>query len=144
VVFCSNIEAPKDGWMRFRFIGETGEIDLLASYTPFDSFEELITALQALLDFGNSHKIRVNEEPKESVLTLSRKDDSLFLTLLDDRETHLTQIETSFTSGCQEIARNIYQLYKEVGHEGFEREWRHRPPEEKIKRLWVRVSSEPS
>lgn len=126
--------------MRFRFSGKGGEIDLQASYTPNDPFYELVTALQAVYENGSEHRIRVNEEPEKSVLKLGRSGDKLLVTLEDEAGTRRAQIETSFHTGCREIARNIYHLYEAVGYDDFVKEWKHSPPRQRIKQLWDMIT----
>lgn len=139
--FHSNIERPRAGWMRFRFSGKGGEIDLQAPNTPNDPFYELVTAIQAVHESGLEFAVVLNEEPEKTVLKLGKSGDKLVLTLEDENGRCKTQIEASFHTGCREISRNIYHLFKEVGYNDFVKEWRHSPPRQRIKRLWETISS---
>lgn len=117
--------------MHFR--GKGGEIDVLPSYTPNDPFYELVTAVQAVYEFGNSHDVIINEEPNEAILNIAKLGDKLVLTLDRGEKETPSRVEASFVTGCREIARNIHLLYKEIGYDGFVKEWGHRPPKERIK-----------
>lgn len=138
--FRSNIEAPKNGWMRFWFAGEGGEIDVVASYTPNDPFYEFVTAIQAVFEHAGAHDVRLNEEPQISILTLEKSGEKLVLLLKDERGSIRERVEVSFQLGCREIARNLYNLLKEPGYDGFVQEWRHEPPRERVRDLWRKIS----
>jgi hypothetical protein len=135
--FHSNIGQPKDGWMRFRFTGEGGEIDIVASYVPNDPFYEFVTAIQAVHEHGTAHEVRLNEEPQTSILTLEKCDEKLVLSLRGADGTLRGRVEAGFQSACREIARSLYHLEKDVGYDRFVREWRHAPPRARIREFWT-------
>jgi hypothetical protein len=139
--FHSNIEHPKDGWMRFHFTGDGGEIDVVASYILNDPLYELVTALQAVFEHGGAHDVRLNEEPQISILTVERSGGSLVLSLKTDRGSIRERVEVAFQHGCRKIARNLYDLDRDVGYDRFVEEWRHEPPRERIRDLWTKVGS---
>jgi hypothetical protein len=127
--------------MRFRFTGDGGEIDVVASYTPNDPFYELVTALQAVIEHGGAHDVRLNEEPESSILTVENGGEKLVLSLKSERGEIRERVEAGFQHGCREIARNLYHLDRDVGYDGFVGEWRHKPPRERICDLWAKVGS---
>jgi hypothetical protein len=139
--FHSNIERPKDGWMRFRFTGEGGEIDVVASYVLNDSFYEFVTAMQAVFERGGAHDVRLNEEPQISILTVEKSGEKLVLWLKSERGAIRERLEVGFQHGCREIARKLYDLDRDVGYEDFVGAWGHEPPRERIRDLWAKVSS---
>lgn len=135
--FHSNIGRPKAGWIKLRFTGDGGEIDVTASSVPNDPFYELVTAMQAVFANGGSHDVRINEEPEESVLTIEKEGDRLLLLWRSKSGAIRARIDAQFSSACREIARDIYHLHRDVGYEGFAKEWHHRPPRERIAALWA-------
>ena len=137
--FRSNIGEPKAGWMRFRFFGVGGNISLIASYTPEDSFYEFVTALQALLGREGSFDIPINEEPDEWVLRLSRIEDQFTLTLLDKTLNEHEKIAAPFSEAAGEIGRNLLQLLDAVGEGQFEKEW-YPAPRDRIQAIWKLAS----
>jgi hypothetical protein len=46
--FQVHIEPPSEGWLRIRIAGPNGETRLCASYTPRDTFSELVHAMGTL------------------------------------------------------------------------------------------------
>jgi hypothetical protein len=138
--FQSNIECPKDGWMRFRFAGEGGEIDVVASHVTNDPFYEFVTAMQAAFEYGNAHEVRLNEEPQISILTVEKSGEKLVLTLKDNGGSLRGCVQANFRGGCREIARNLHHLERDVGDDRFVEQWGHGAPRERIRELWTKVS----
>lgn len=126
--------------MRFRFTGDGVEIDIVASYTPNDPFYEFVTAVQAVFEHGGAHDVRLNDEPQISILTLEKSGEKLALSLKNGDGSLRRRVETNFRSGCRTIALNLHHLQREVGYDRFVKEWRHKPPRERIRDLWERVS----
>ncbi len=138
--FHSNIEQPKSGWIRFRFTGDGGEIDVVASNVPNDPFYEFVTAVQAVLERGYGFDVWINEEPLVSILTVEKSGEKLALSLKSKDGSLRARVEADFRSGCRTIALNLHHLQKEVGYDRFVTEWQHKPPRERIRELWKRVS----
>jgi hypothetical protein len=125
--------------MRFRFTGDGGEIDVLASNVPNDPFYEFVTAIQAVFERGCGFDVWLNEEPRVSILTVEKSGEKLALSLKNKDGSLRERVEADFSSACREISRNLYQLYKEVGYERFAIEWRNELPGERIRDLWGKV-----
>jgi hypothetical protein len=126
--------------MRFRFTGSGGVIDVTASYTPTDSFYEFVTAVQAVFERGGAHDVRLDEEPRISILTVEKAGERLVLSLKEETGAQRGRVEASFEGGCREVARNLYHLMRDVGYDRFVSDWRHTPPRSRIDDLWARVS----
>ena len=134
--FYVNIEKPKSGWIRFKFKAEGGEINFCASYTPNDVFENLVCAVLALYENGDSQRIEINAEPRVYELILSKPEDLLVLEILNNNGATEGKVIANFHTGCREFARKCKFLLEDIGYNGFVSEWRHKPPKEQIKRLW--------
>lgn len=141
VRFNPNIGAPIDGWIRFRFTGQGGEINVVAAYTPNDTFYDFVTAIQAVFESGGAYDVQVSEEPAFSLLRVERVGDKLVLTLRGETGEHSGRIEADFHTGCRQIALNLHRLMSDVGYDGFVQQWRHSPPRARINDLWARVSA---
>ncbi len=122
-----------------RFLGDGDDIDFCASHVLYDSFYELVTALQAVLEFGNAHDVHIYEEPDESILTVEKTDQDLVLTWAGEKT---RQVKMGFQGGCREIALNMHRILTELGDGEFEREWHHPPPRDRLELLWARLGIE--
>ena len=134
--FHVNIEKPQSARLQCRIHSEGEEISFCASYTPRDSFDDLVRSVRALYEFGTLQKVEINEEPEVAYLLLTKENDHLVVEKVNDRGASLGKVTSPFRSDCREFARRFKFLLQEVGYEGFVSEWRHRPPKEEIKRLW--------
>lgn len=137
--FHSNIGLPNAGWIQFRFTGNGGEIDVFASAVPNDPFYELVTAVQAAFEYGGSHDVRIHEEPQWSILTFERDGDTLVVSWRPEKGAQFVCIRAPFESACRDIARNLDDILKQLGPDGFSRAWKHAPPSERIAKLWTQT-----
>ena len=120
--------------MRFSFSGSGGKIEINASYTPYDSFNDFVMAIQSTYEYGGASVVKFNEEPREIELILERNGDNLVISskgLTED-----IQIVASFETGCREIARSFHRLLQQVGYDDFVDAWGHRPPKKQIREFW--------
>jgi hypothetical protein len=134
--FRVSIQPPAAGWLEIRIAGEGGEARLCASYTPRDSFYDLVSSVLALYEHGSDQVVLINEEPEVVEVRLLRREDRLVVMIATDRGARTTRIESSFHSGCREFARRFHLAMEKVGYEGFVEHWRHRPPRDAISKLW--------
>ncbi len=126
---------PEAGWLPISISGQGGEIEIVASYTPEDSFTDLVRSVMATYRTGESTSVELNEEPKIVLLTFTRDGDALEIEQRDEDGSKVV-VRSSFESGCRELARQFKFLLERVGYEGFARKWHHRPPRREIRELW--------
>lgn len=138
--FHVNIDRPESGWLSFRIKGEGGEINFCASYTPNDSFDDLVRCVNALYQYGRKQIIEINGEPEVYKLMLSKEHDELIVELANSKEEVIDKIVSNFETGCREFARKFKLLMDEVGYDGFVSEWKHRPPKNEIRELWEKFA----
>ena len=131
-----NIDAPKAGWLPIRISGRGGEISVMASYVPDDGFQDLVSSLRALYEFGGSKVVRLHEEPDWTEISFSKIDNRLVIEVASG-DAEPVKIEAGFDAGCREFARRFHLLLEEVGYDGFSKDWRHRPPREEIRKFWA-------
>lgn len=134
-----NFSGPKYGWLGIKIQAEGGEINVDASFTPYDTLTEFVEALVQILEYGTSKPILINEEPQESVLQFDRNDDYLIITHAFVGLTPSVQpkvLKAPFNSATREIARKLKILYDEFGYDGFVKHWRSSPPKNQIARAW--------
>jgi hypothetical protein len=117
------------------FTGDGGEIDVCASAVPNDPFYELVTAVQAAFECGGSHDVRIHEEPQWSVLAFERDGDMLVVSWRPEKGAPCVRISAPFESACRDIARNLDDIVKQLGPDGFASAWKHPPPSERIAKL---------
>jgi hypothetical protein len=133
--FQSKIGRPNAGWIQFRFTGNGGEIDVLASAIPNDPFYELVTAVQAAFEYGGSHDVRMHEEPQWSILTFEKDGDTLVVSWRLEKGAQRVRISAPFGSACRDIAQNLDDIVRQLGTDGFSRAWYHPPPSDRIEEL---------
>jgi hypothetical protein len=63
---------PADGWVGLKLMDACEEIEILASYTPHNSFLDLVNALYNVFLYEGEWKVDWNEEPIESELHFRR------------------------------------------------------------------------
>lgn len=140
-----NFTGPQHGWLGIRIQADGEEINVDASYTPYDSLTEFVEALVQILEFASSKPIPINEEPQESELQFFREGENLVITHTILGKSHngpQTTLRAPFRSATREMARKLKFLFDEVGYDGFVEHWRRRPPKEQIARAWSQFAQQ--
>lgn len=131
------IEPPSAGWLRIKLAGPGGEAEFDASYTPRDTFFDLVHAIATLYRYGDDQTVTINEERSDQIeLALFRQGDKLVLEIRGNRGVAPIRIECDFEAGCRQFSLRLKQTLEETGGEAFAQEWRHRPPHREITQLW--------
>ena len=136
-----NIEPPSEGWLRIRIAGPNGEARLCASYTPRDTFSELVHAVGTLYRYGDDQTVLVNEEPEQVELKLLKRGDKLVIEVVRRGATTMRN-ECGFNSGCRQFALRFKRTLEETSYETFADHWRHRPPRHEVLQLWSYFSAQ--
>ena len=74
---------PADGWVGLKLSQGNEVVEVIASYTPYDSFLDLIEALYNLFRYEGDCKVIWNEEPKESEFRFRRNGSVVSLDVLE-------------------------------------------------------------
>lgn len=131
-----NIQPPSAGWLRICLSGRAQRIALCASYTPRDTFADLVAAVTDLYERGTDQTVQVNEEPEIVTLRLLKRGDNLILESRVAGARAVTRLQADFDQGCRELARRLKSALEDFGYERFTQEWRHRPPRKEVRQLW--------
>jgi hypothetical protein len=116
--------------------GPGGTAQLCASYTPRDTFLDLINAVCTLYQHGEDQTVLVNEEPERVELQLLKRGDKLIVEVTRNSGAQTTRIECGFKTGCRQFALRLKQTLEGTGYKAFAEGWRHRPPRKDIQQLW--------
>lgn len=124
---------PRHGWME---VALGIELRFVASHVPYDSLDELVSALLALLESGRSGVARFNGEPEEYVLSVERggSPDSLRLRLND----------WSHEGEAREIARTIWRALRKLESRFAAEHWNHEFPARRLEQLHATLLEVPS
>ena len=133
--FNVNLERPKAGWLPITISGRGDRIEIVASYTPRDSFSELVAAVYCVYRTGDEREVVFNEEPESRRLRLRKDEARLVVECTTGDE--VERVTAGFEKGCREFARRFMLLLKEVDYDEFVAEWRHRPPRREVKEFWA-------
>ena len=137
--FHINFEGPEHGWLRIRIQAHGDEIDMTASYTPYDSITELAAALNRILNGSEVEEVHINEEPQESLLRLTSSDQELVIEHVpsnsEQAEPQVT-LRVPLDSALREMARKLMFLLEDHGYDRFIEHWHHRPPKILLVRAW--------
>ena len=102
-----NFTGPQHGWLGIRIQADGEEINVDASYTPYDTLTEFVEALVQILEFTSSKPIPINEEPQESELQFFRDGGTLVITHTikgRSRSGPQTTLRAPFRSATREIS----------------------------------------
>jgi hypothetical protein len=132
-----NIEPPSAGWLRITIAGPGGTARLCASYTPSDTFCDLVSAVRTLYQRGEDQAVSINEEPERVGLRLLKREDKLVIEVVRNGATQTTRIECGFETGRRQFALRFRQTLEGTAYEAFAERWKHRPPRAEIRQLWA-------
>jgi hypothetical protein len=132
--FHVNLANPSAGGLPITISGDGGRIEIVASYTPRDSFTDLVSSVLHLYRTGSETEVIFNEEPEQRWLRLRKDGDRLVVEC--SKGNQLETVTAGFDTGCRELALRFKLLLESIGYDGFAEEWRHRPPKQEIAELW--------
>jgi hypothetical protein len=137
--FSIHFDGPENGWIRV-VINSGGEaIDVTASYVPYDTITEVAEGLSTLLDGQDIAEVRINEEPAEYLLRMTRLGETLRfeqLHLTVQSQPPVAVLEAPLNTALRVMARILNFLYEDSGYDKFVEHWHHRPPRAAIQHAW--------
>ena len=108
---------PQDGWVGLKLSCGEEVADIIASYTPHDSFLDLVNALYHRFLYEGESKVIWNEEHAEYELVLSRVGSLLSLDLMEysNHRRELQPVQRlRFSGSYEEVALPFWRALRDL------------------------------
>ncbi len=142
-------DEPQHGWVGLTISYGDVSVTIVASYTPHDSFLELTNALRNLLLYEGEATVIWNEEPAESEIRFSRKNEEVKLDVWYDpdhrrdseRGNNILKVTGSYKEICHPFWRALRDLQGRFTAHELDTRW-HRPfPSKEINMLTAAIKN---
>lgn len=132
--------APKHGWLQLDLRSGDQKLHVSVSQTPFDSLEELASAVSAFLETGRQGLVRINCEPVEYDLLLepgSRPSSLRVKAIYYPRGRRAGAHEEVWRheSGAIQIGRTIWRAFRKLETRFASEHWIHAFPSKLVEGL---------
>ena len=133
--FSVDLNKPENGWFKCKIYDEESEIEFCASYTPRDTFDDLVRSVKAIYENGTKQQVLIYEEPELWQLLLSKENEQLVIELLNNDRNSSGKLICNFQKGCKEFANSFESILKNTSKSEFTALWGHEPPTQQINSL---------
>ena len=134
---------PSNGWIHVRINHAEQELEMDASYVPFDSVKNLAEAVSMMLKGGPEAIVTWNEEPTETEFRFTRNGEQVSLAILrfpNSRRSAgngkcVMELQASALHICTAIWRALRRLQADLPSAEYKVGWGHRFPEEELEEI---------
>ena len=139
----ANFDDPNDGWVGLSLQSSSAAVEIVGSYTPGDSFLELIRALDVMFHEGGERTVTWYEEPQETDLCFFGRLTRVQLTVRRFRDRRRTKgggdvlldVTGSFEQVCRPLWRALRSLQGRFTQQDLEARWHREFPSDELDKL---------
>jgi hypothetical protein len=138
---------PENGWTKVRLSAGDSFYQFFPSYTPYDSFNELLNSLLKILDGNPEAIVRWNDEPTEHKFVFNSKDGQITFKVYEIINSIVAgkavEERFAFIGSQNEVLRPFWKGLRDMQSkqdtDEFERQWRSPFPKKEMLELTQRI-----